>query len=113
MTAPLRPLFQGSGEDLGTVLYLSGIGTHRGFFEKRFEGMTGKGTWERIRSAYRFLAEHCQPEDHIFGFGFSRGAFAVRSLAGLVHRAGLPAVPRVGCINPVSRPRLPEPDIDV
>lgn len=73
----------------GEVLYLNGIGT-TGTIKRFFEGATGTGTSERIRDAYRFLAERYQDGDRIFGFGFSRGAFAVRSLAGLIDAAGLP-----------------------
>jgi hypothetical protein len=94
MIAPLNPRFNDEQQDLGAVLYLSGIGTNRGFLQRRFEGVTGAGTWERIRSGYRFLAERCTPDDQIFGFGFSRGAFAIRSLAGMIHNVGLPTVPR-------------------
>jgi hypothetical protein len=45
--------------------------------------------------AYKFLISHYQPKDRIFLFGFSRGAFAVRSLAGFVDciGVGLRAVP--------------------
>ena len=74
----------------GEVLYLNGIGT-TGTVTRFLEGATGTGTSERIRDAYRFLAERYQDGDRIFGFGFSRGAFAIRSLAGLIDAAGLPA----------------------
>lgn len=73
----------------GEVLYLNGIGT-TGTVTRFLEGATGTGTSERIRDAYRFLAERYQDSDRIFGFGFSRGAFAIRSLAGLIDAAGLP-----------------------
>ena len=73
----------------GEVLYLNGIGT-TGTVTRFLEGATGTGTSERIRDAYRFLAERYQDGDRIFGFGFSRGAFAIRSLAGLIDAAGLP-----------------------
>ena len=58
------------------------------------EGATGTGTSERIRDAYRFLAERYCPDDRIYGFGFSRGAFAMRSLAGFIDLAGMPKQPR-------------------
>lgn len=73
----------------GEALYLNGIGT-TGTITRFLEGATGTGTSERIRDAYRFLAERYQDGDRIFGFGFSRGAFAIRSLAGLIDAAGLP-----------------------
>jgi hypothetical protein len=86
--APLKTKVAFTGLQ-GEVLYLNGIGT-TGTVKRFFEGATGTGTSERIRDAYRFLAERYQDGDRIFGFGFSRGAFAIRSLAGLIDAAGLP-----------------------
>lgn len=43
----------------------------------------------RIIDAYGRLASRYQPGDQIFLFGYSRGAFAVRSLAGMIDRVGL------------------------
>ena len=52
-------------------------------------GVAGYGTASRIKEAYAYLVEHYKDGDGIFLFGFSRGAFAVRSLAGFVSRVGL------------------------
>jgi uncharacterized protein (DUF2235 family) len=49
----------------------------------------GKGINRQIRRAYGWLASHYRPGDRIFLIGFSRGAFAVRSLAGMIDRVGL------------------------
>lgn len=49
----------------------------------------GRGISPQIRRAYGFLASHYRPGDRIFLFGYSRGAFAVRSLAGVIDRVGL------------------------
>lgn len=43
----------------------------------------------RIRETYGWLARTWQQGDRLFFFGYSRGAFAVRSLAGLIGRVGL------------------------
>ncbi len=51
--------------------------------------MMGKGINRQIRRAYGFLASRYRPGDKIFLFGYSRGAFAVRSLAGVIDRIGL------------------------
>ena len=51
--------------------------------------MSGRGTNRRIERAYGFLASRYRPGDRIYLFGYSRGAFAVRSLAGLIDRVGL------------------------
>ncbi|KAF8749065.1 alternative mRNA splicing, via spliceosome [Rhizoctonia solani] len=42
-----------------------------------------------IIGAYRWLSDHYQPGDQIFLFGFSRGAYQVRTLAGMIHTVGL------------------------
>ena len=49
----------------------------------------GHGLEENIRQMYRVLAEVYEEGDHLFLFGFSRGAFTVRALAGLLHRCHL------------------------
>lgn len=49
----------------------------------------GRGINRQIRRAYGFLASRYRPGDRIFLFGFSRGAYAVRSLAGVIDRVGL------------------------
>lgn len=51
--------------------------------------MMGRGINRQIRRAYGFLASRYRPGDKIFLFGYSRGAFAVRSLAGVIDRVGL------------------------
>jgi uncharacterized protein (DUF2235 family) len=49
----------------------------------------GKGIAQNLLELYTWLIERYQPGDHVFLFGFSRGAFTVRALAGLVHVCGL------------------------
>ncbi|MES2914375.1 MAG: DUF2235 domain-containing protein [Pseudomonadota bacterium] len=81
-------------------LYLRGVGTSGSQIERLVAGATGAGTEDIIRSAYLFLAQNYVPAhkgdngvdvpaDEIFLFGFSRGAFAARSLTGLLGSAGL------------------------
>ena len=49
----------------------------------------GRGINRQIRRAYGFLASRYRPGDRIFLIGYSRGAYAVRSLAGVIDRIGL------------------------
>lgn len=49
----------------------------------------GRGINRQIRRAYGFLASRYRPGDRIFLFGYSRGAYAVRSLAGVIDQIGL------------------------
>lgn len=51
--------------------------------------VTGKGINRQIRRAYGYLASRYRPGDRIFLFGYSRGGYAVRSLAGMIDRMGL------------------------
>jgi len=49
----------------------------------------GRGITTQIRRAYGFIASRYRPGDRIYLFGFSRGAYAVRSLAGMIDQIGL------------------------
>ncbi|MBS0126102.1 DUF2235 domain-containing protein [Thetidibacter halocola] len=51
--------------------------------------MVGRGINRQIRRAYGYLASRYRPGDRIFLMGYSRGAYAVRSLAGIIDRVGL------------------------
>jgi uncharacterized protein (DUF2235 family) len=72
------------------VKYIKGVGTG-GLLDKILGGISGFGTAERIREAYLFLAQNYNSDhgDQIYLFGFSRGAFAARSLAGFVGLVGI------------------------
>lgn len=49
----------------------------------------GRGINRQIRRTYGWLASRYRPGDRIFLFGYSRGAYAVRSLAGIIDQVGL------------------------
>ncbi|WP_371441577.1 DUF2235 domain-containing protein [Rhodovulum sp. ES.010] len=49
----------------------------------------GRGINRQIRRAYGYLASRYRPGDRIFLIGHSRGAYAVRSLAGIIGSVGL------------------------
>jgi uncharacterized protein (DUF2235 family) len=70
------------------VCYHDGLGTG-GPLDKVTGGAFGTGIEDNIRVLYRFLVYNWQPGDEIFLFGFSRGAFTVRTLAGFMSFAGL------------------------
>jgi uncharacterized protein (DUF2235 family) len=53
----------------------------------------GRGAYENIAEAYTFLMRHYEPGDQIFVFGFSRGAFTARAVAGLVNQFGVLSKP--------------------
>lgn len=70
------------------VSYYDGVGTSWGL-DKIAGGGFGVGLSANIVDAYQFLVLNYEPGDEIFLFGFSRGAYTVRSLAGLLDKIGL------------------------
>lgn len=69
------------------VYYSAGVGTARG--EKISGGAFGIGINEEVEAAYEWLMDNYEAESQIFIFGFSRGAFTARSLAGFISKCGL------------------------
>jgi uncharacterized protein (DUF2235 family) len=69
------------------LFYEPGVGTAPS--ERIAGGAFGYGLSRNIRNCYRFLAQTYAPGDAIFLFGFSRGAYAARSLAGLIRNCGI------------------------
>lgn len=67
--------------------YFPGVGTR--LFERVRGGLFGWGLFEQIKDAYRELRDAYEPGDDIFLFGFSRGAYSARSLAGMIQRCGI------------------------
>lgn len=67
--------------------YQKGVGT--GILDSYVGGLTGAGLSANVRAAYAFIAENYEPGDELFFFGFSRGAYTARAVAGLVADMGL------------------------
>jgi uncharacterized protein (DUF2235 family) len=85
-------------DDSQTVFYDPGIGTigaenewglRRQKLKEIFSMATGAGLYRNIVDSYKFLSEKYEPGDNIYMFGFSRGAYTVRALAGLINLVGL------------------------
>lgn len=74
---------------VGTIP-LAGFVTKAGQFLSIVAGLAyGAGLIDDVEEAYRFLMKVYEPGDHVYLFGFSRGAFTVRALAGMLHSVGL------------------------
>ena len=73
---------------LQVLYYDEGVGTH-GPIDKIVGGALGEGLDANVRQAYRFIAMNYEQGDEIYLFGFSRGAYTVRSLAGMIGFAGM------------------------
>lgn len=74
------------------TLYDEGVGTSfvvNETIETLMAGAFGWGLLAKIESAYRNLIFVYEPGDEIYIFGFSRGAFTARSLAGLIRKVGI------------------------
>lgn len=72
------------------VYYDTGVGT-AGLWDKLKGGMFGVGLSDNVTQAYAAIGQIYQPGDRLFLFGFSRGAYTARSLAGLIGLCGIPA----------------------
>jgi uncharacterized protein (DUF2235 family) len=68
--------------------YGKGLGTDGGY-DKKLGGLHGVGLSRNVKEAYSFLVEHHEENDQVFIFGFSRGAYTARSLAGLIYGCGV------------------------
>ncbi len=80
-------------EDAGGVRqvshYVEGISSAKGTRAQFLKGAVGYEVSDRIREGYEFLIDAYEPGDEIFLFGFSRGAFEARSLAGFITLFGI------------------------
>jgi hypothetical protein len=70
------------------LYYGKGVGTAN-LLDRLFGGVFGDGLGTNVRDAYRFLVQNYLPGDDIYLFGFSRGAYTARSLAGMIRCCGL------------------------
>jgi uncharacterized protein (DUF2235 family) len=71
------------------AIYHDGVGTETLKWVRIFGGIFGWGLSRNVKQLYGELARVYDPDDRIFLFGFSRGAFTVRTLAGLVTSCGI------------------------
>lgn len=71
------------------VYYHPGVGTDGGWWDRIAGGGLGEGLDNNIMSGYNWLARNYEVGAKIWLFGFSRGAFTVRSLGGMISRCGL------------------------
>ena len=70
------------------VYYHRGVGTNWGA-DHLVGGALGIGLSNNIEDAYRFLVDNYVNGDELYLFGFSRGAYTARSLAGLIRNCGI------------------------
>ncbi|MBM68396.1 MAG: hypothetical protein CME43_02825 [Haliea sp.] len=68
------------------VFYDWGVGS---YYAQASGGVTGLGMTKNIQDGYRFIVQNFDPGDRLFLFGFSRGAYTVRCLAGMLNNCGI------------------------
>lgn len=86
-TTPAQLVFYGSG--IGTLSQPSTWHRLKTSLNTVLGIATGYGLDESVLEAYEFIVRNYQRGDQIYLFGFSRGAYTVRVLAGLIHKVGL------------------------
>jgi len=67
--------------------YDEGVGTE--WYDHLIGGLFGMGINQNIIQAYQFIADNYEQGDEIYLFGFSRGAYTARSVAGFIRNSGL------------------------
>ncbi len=77
------------GSKQQVAIYDDGVGTEDFKPLKLMGGAFGWGLARNVRNLYKSLVQVYAPGDKIYLFGFSRGAFTVRSLAGLIASEGI------------------------
>jgi uncharacterized protein (DUF2235 family) len=70
--------------------YDDGVGADGTPIQRLAGGALGAGLFQKIKDGYTKLAHAYEQGDEVFIFGFSRGAYTARSLAGMVAVCGLP-----------------------
>lgn len=70
------------------LFYDQGVGTGNAL-DRLSGGAFGHGLKDNIFDAYRFLVANYEEGDDVFLFGFSRGAYTARSLAGMIRNCGI------------------------
>ncbi len=68
--------------------------------------IAGIGISANVTDCYEFILKHYQPGDRIYLFGFSRGAYTARSVAGVLNLCGVPTQDRSGSPLPRAGRRL-------
>ena len=71
------------------IYYSKGVGATGSKLRRLIAGAFGGGLAADVRNAYGFLVQNYQKGDEIFLFGFSRGAYTARSLAGMIRTCGI------------------------
>ncbi|CAO2647601.1 Nn.00g085230.m01.CDS01 [Neocucurbitaria sp. VM-36] len=80
-----------NGSDTSDIIagYQEGVGVGGTFLEYIWDGATASTIGDECVSVYKFIVEHYTSDAEIWLFGFSRGAFTVRCVAGMINNCGI------------------------
>ncbi|MBC2704246.1 MAG: DUF2235 domain-containing protein [Desulfobacula sp.] len=78
------------------VFYDWGVGS---YYDAVIGGATGRGVHKNIMDNYRYVVQNYAPGDELFLFGFSRGAYTIRCLCGLINNCGIIKKPDAALIQ--------------
>ena len=70
--------------------YDDGVGADGTPIDRLLGGAFGTGLFQKVKDGYSKIAQVYEKGDEIFVFGFSRGAYTARSIAGMIANCGLP-----------------------
>jgi len=73
-------------EQVQQVFYDWGIGADH---DRWIGGLTGRGLNKNIMDSSRYIVQNYSPGSELFLFGFSRGAYTIRCLCGLIYNCGI------------------------
>ncbi|MDN7178777.1 DUF2235 domain-containing protein [Caballeronia sp. SEWSISQ10-4 2] len=75
--------------DAQIAFYDDGVGSSTNKYLALAGGAFGWGLKRNVIDIYKFLCRNYEPGDQISGFGFSRGAFTIRTVVGLIDSEGV------------------------
>ena len=87
----IRAFIQATAADgtLQHVYYHDGVGSEGDFAQRLLGGAIGLGLKKIIQEVYEYIVTDYASGDELYIFGFSRGAYAARALAGLIGASGI------------------------
>lgn len=85
-----RLILERAGGVEQNVKYFSGVGTAEREIQKLLGGAVGVGLRTIVQDAYNWVIDNYCDDQELYIYGFSRGAYAARALAGLIGASGIP-----------------------
>ncbi|KAJ6079218.1 hypothetical protein N7467_008971 [Penicillium canescens] len=74
----------------GRARYIHGVGIGKSFMDYVFDAITAQDIATQCIAVYKFIVlNYTYPDQEIWMFGLSRGAYLVRSVAGMINNCGI------------------------